>query len=304
MELQVGRVDLANLPAFAESETELLRRYLDKNHAYRHKLYSVPSRALIDDRFGAFVNESFAVDGWRNFAPLLTSANIVSGNWISSLQSRSWLWAYGCGLATHTSIPGLVSTTDFSAYKLNAVFVLLFGSYFGDWNTPDNLLRAPLAGSGTSLASVWSGRPHWHLHPMALGQTIGHSTRMTQNENLLGPYNIGVNEMHVALMGDPTLRMHPVAMPLKFRAIRGPSNTFLLRWHGPLEPVLGYHIYQYNASTGTFRRITTLPLKGTRLGIRGIPAGSVYMLRAVKLESTPSGTYFNLSQGVCVTLPH
>ena len=303
VELQVGRVDLANLPAFPESETELLRRYLDKNHAYRHKLFSVPPRALIDDRFGAFVNEAFAVDGWRNFAPLLTSANITSGNWLDSLQSESWLWAYGCGLADYTSIPGLVSTGDFATFDLKAVFVLLFGSYFGDWNTSDNLLRAPLAGSGTSLASVWAGRPHWHFYPMGLGQSIGSCTRLTQNESLLGPYNIGVNEMHVALMGDPTLRIHPIAPPLVFRAIRGLSNTFLLRWHAPLEPVLGYYIYELTAQNGEVRQINTVPLKGTRLTIRGSPAGSIYMLRAVKLESTPSGTYYNLSQGKMVALP-
>ena len=37
IELQVGRVDLCNLPAFPLSELELLRQYLDKNHNFRHR---------------------------------------------------------------------------------------------------------------------------------------------------------------------------------------------------------------------------------------------------------------------------
>ena len=301
IELQVGRVDLANLPAFPESETELLRRYLGKNHAFRHKLTAVQPRALIDDRIGALVNEAFSVDGWRNFTPLLSSENIVAGNWLTSLQSESWLWAYGCGYADYTSIPSLVSTTDFSALDLKAVFVLLFGSYFGDWNTSDNLLRAPLASPGPGLASAWAGRPHWHFYPMGLGQTLGYCTRLTQNENLLGPFNIGVNEMHVALMGDPTLRLHPLSPPRNLRT-RKDSATTLLRWNAALEPVAGYHVYVSTQEGGPFRRLTSVPLAGKRFSVANPSRTKTYMVRAVKVESTPSGTYINQSQGLTVTL--
>ena len=40
-ELQVGRIDFHDLPAFSETEAELLRKYFDKDHAYRHKLFDV-----------------------------------------------------------------------------------------------------------------------------------------------------------------------------------------------------------------------------------------------------------------------
>ena len=303
VELQIGRVDLANLPAFPESETELLRRYLDKNHAYRHKLISIQPRGLIDDRFGAFVNEAFSVDGWRNFTTLLSAENTVTGDWLTSLQSGSWLWAYGCGPADYTSIRGLVSTGDFSAYELKAVFVLFFGSYFGDWDTPDNLLRAPLAGPGPSLASVWAGRPHWHFHPMGLGETIGYCTRMTQNENMLGPYNIGVNQMHVSLMGDPTLRLHPLSPPRNLRARKGSPGTTLLRWDAALEPVAGYYVYVSPSPGGPFRRLTALPLVGKRFSVGKSSRTKTYMVRAARMESTPSGTWLNQSQGLTLTLP-
>lgn len=38
IELEVGRVDLSDLPAFLpKTERDLLRQYLDKNHNFRHK---------------------------------------------------------------------------------------------------------------------------------------------------------------------------------------------------------------------------------------------------------------------------
>ena len=52
LELQVGRVDLANLPAFSQSEPELLRQYLNKDHDFRHKLITAERRGLIDDNLG------------------------------------------------------------------------------------------------------------------------------------------------------------------------------------------------------------------------------------------------------------
>ncbi|HEX5317257.1 MAG TPA: fibronectin type III domain-containing protein, partial [Candidatus Kapabacteria bacterium] len=52
MDLEVGRVDLYGLPSFTLSDTELLRQYLNRDHAFRNGQTVVPSRALIDDNFG------------------------------------------------------------------------------------------------------------------------------------------------------------------------------------------------------------------------------------------------------------
>ena len=58
------------------------------------------------------------------------------------------------------------------------------------------------------------GKPQRPPHP-ALGLPIGYTARLTQNNSATGLYQNQVNpaagEIHVALMGDPTLRMHPVA---------------------------------------------------------------------------------------------
>ena len=70
---------------------------------------------------------------------------------------------------------------NFAASDPQVVFTMFFGSYFGDWDSQNNFLRAALATTNYTLTSAWVGRPYWHFHHMALGETIGFSTRVTQN---------------------------------------------------------------------------------------------------------------------------
>ena len=112
---------------------------------------------------------------------------------------------------------GVATSGDFASRPSQAVFTMLFGSYFGDWDVADSFLRAPLAGHPDSLglASMWVGRPQWHLYSMALGETLGYGARVTQNNAGFSAGGYVVNHagrgVHIALMGDPTLRLHPVA---------------------------------------------------------------------------------------------
>ncbi|MEO5905598.1 MAG: fibronectin type III domain-containing protein, partial [Saprospiraceae bacterium] len=160
VELQIGRVDFFNMPSFALSEQELLRQYLDKDHAYRHKLFTASHRAVVDDNFGYFGGEAFAASGYKNFGPLVGNNNIVTADYFTSMQDSSYLWSYGCGGGWYQGAGGVGTTGQFANSSLETVFTMLFGSYFGDWDTPDNFLRAPLA-QGKTLTNVWSGRPHW-----------------------------------------------------------------------------------------------------------------------------------------------
>ena len=48
VKLEVGRVDLSQMPAFGKTETELLRRYLDKDHAFRHRTMEVEKRLGVE----------------------------------------------------------------------------------------------------------------------------------------------------------------------------------------------------------------------------------------------------------------
>ncbi len=314
VELQVGRVDFANLPAIPLSETELLRRYLDKNHAFRQKAVSVPARGLIDDAIGVLTDpqdpsyrEGFSTSAWRIFGPFFGPANITGGDWIVTLGSQSYLWGYGCGFGNYTFAGGIANTTQLVTNDTRVVFTMLFGSYFGDWDATNNLMRAQVATSSHTLACAWSGRPYWLLHPMALGETLGAGALLTQNNsddyeaNDIGDA-LGTWKVHIGLMGDPTLRLHVVTPPSAMLARTGDSPGVELTWTASPEGVLGYQVYRANAAAGPFTRLNSLPVSGTFFNdLTGGPA-HVYMVRALKLETSASGSYTNLSQGVFQSL--
>lgn len=59
-EIVVSRVDFSNLTTgWGVSQTELYRRYLNKNHAFRTGAYKPANQTLVDDNFGFFNEEDF-----------------------------------------------------------------------------------------------------------------------------------------------------------------------------------------------------------------------------------------------------
>ncbi len=295
VELQVGRVDFNDLPVFGESETELLRRYLNKNHAYRTKQFVAEPRALIDDSFGGFNGEAFAASAWRSFAPMFGEDNIFELDYFSTMDNQSYLWSHGNGAGSFVSANGIGTSTDFASSSLQSVFTMLFGSYFGDWNSENNLLRATIA-SGSTLTNVWSGRPHWQFHHMAMGENIGYSALWAYNDNQYTT-NLGKRFVHIALMGDPSLRMHTIAPPTNLQITENGNNVDLT-WTASADNVLGYHIYRKENSSGAYQRVAPDVISATFYTDVGVNAQTTYhyLVRAITLQETPSGSYYNLSQ--------
>lgn len=300
VDLMIGRVDLSRMTYFAESEIDLLRRYLDKDHAFRTGGVDVARRGIIDDNVGEAGGPAFACSGWRNFCAMFGRDKTTPGNYIPTLQSSDYLWAYGCGSSSYWHCGGVAGTLDFASMDFYAVFTMLFGSYFGDWDIANSVLRAPLGNAGYPLTCCWAGRPTWHLHHMALGYPIGYSTRVTQNNATLYMIGPGSRRVHAALMGDPTLRMHPVSPPTGLVLEEGGGGTVHLAWSAPPDSaVIGYHVYRADSLYGEFTRANTYMVQDTTYDDSGFsPCSVVYMVRAVKLETSRSGTYLNLSPGV------
>lgn len=314
--LQVGRVDLANLTAFPFGEVEALRRYLEKDHAFRHTLIRPRSRGLINDNLGALNGELPAAGGWANLASFFGPANVSAGRWLTDATRNDFLWSYGCGYGTYIGASGVADTLHFLVYDIRIVFTMLFGSYFGDWDTDNNFLRAPLAGAAYTLTTAWTGRPDWYFHHMALGETIGFSTRLSQNNNglyepssVMNGFYIGrvdpkENRMgvHISLMGDPTLRLHPVAPPSSLVALTNVAGGIDLSWQPALDDVLGYHVYRASSLGGPYARVNRALVTSNSFTEPEITSDAFYMVRAVKLETSASGSYFNASQGAFVTV--
>ena len=300
-ELQVGRVDFANMPAFSATETELLRNYLNKSHAYKHKMMAPVRRAVVDDNFGFFSGEAFAASSWKNFGPLCGPENVSSGDYFTTMADSSYLWSYGCGGGSYTSAGGIGNTNNFAASNLQSVFTMLFGSYFGDWDATNNFLRAPLA-QGTTLTNAWSGRPHWMFHHMGLGENIGYSARLTQNNNGFYHSSYGARFVHIALMGDPSLRNDVVA-PVKNVIASRLGEGAEISWEASDDDVMGYHVYAKSDQSPDYIRLNNDPVLTGSYVHPCLPDTGlhIFMVRALMLQESPSGTYYNLSQGMTDT---
>ncbi len=303
VDLEVGRVDLSRMPAFNMEEVDLYRRYLDKDHAHRVGELTAEARGMVDDNAGVSGGLAFAATGWRNFATMFEARNVFDADFFPDLETESYLWAYGCGPAGYTSCSGVGSTIDFATRTVKATFTALYGSYFGDWDNSDNLLRAPLGAETHPLVCFWAGRPVWHFYRMALGYTMGHCTRQTQNNSHEFTVGDGSRQIHIALMGDPTLRMHVVRPPTALQLAPLDPAQVSLAWSAPTGDVEAYHIYRAAGLSDHFLRINAEPVTDTTfVDPAPLPGTNVYMVRALELETAASGSYYNLSQGVIDSL--
>ena len=308
--LQVGRVDLANMTCFSNKtpsrdERALLRQYLNKDHNFRHRVFTAQRRAFLTDNFIDTGFDPVAGSGWRNFSAFFGANNInefAGGNFFPTLDAQSYLCSYGSGGGQYYTCFGVGSSDDFATNDARVVFTMMMGSYFGDWDTESDILRAPLGGTSYTLTCTYSGAPQSYYHHMALGETIGYGIRLTQNNTTNGLYvaTQGSREVHIALMGDPTLRLHPVIPPSGLSA--SGSGSVTLTWTASTDTALqGYHIYRAVSPNGPFTRLTASPVAFTTYSDSPASGTYTYMVRAIKLEQSGSGTYYNSSQGIFVT---
>jgi hypothetical protein len=294
---------------FSLSERDLLKQYLKRNHDYRHKVFSVKERCLLDDIFGtALVPEDFANNAYRNMAPLINDSCTKATDYLKTLDTADYMWSFGYGYGGYNYNSAIGYTTDIanSAQNIKSVFNGFFGSYFVDWDNSNNFLRAPLAANGYALNSFAVGRPNWFFHHMAMGDPIGFSTMMTQNNfdnvaySLLYPsFGYSYWNIHTALMGDPTIRMQMVEPAKNLFVIQDScSHRFKLNWSASSDTsVHNYYIFRAKDIDSGFS------LLGTSTNLNYVDANplagnNVYMVRDLKLQVSGSGTYYNLGQGI------
>lgn len=213
--LQVGRVDLYNMPAFSSNDTALIKQYLKKAHNFKIGKNVGAKRGFISDNFGYMAGEAFASSGWRAMTPMFGDSifPIASNAFFTTLKSQSAQFVYGCGGGSYTSCGGIGNSSNFASDSTLYNFGMLFGSYFGDWDAQNNFLRAPLASKGWALSNSWSGRPYHFYHRMAMGENLGFCMLRSQNNYPTYTYNIYPTFVYNALMGDPSLQINPV-MPV------------------------------------------------------------------------------------------
>ena len=178
---------------------------------------------------------------------------------------------------------------------------MFFGSHFGDWTRTDNIMRSALAAPSLGLTACIVGLLHWFCHHMALGEPIGYAARLTMNNTTLyqNQSNALPRAVFINLLGDPTLRLEAVAPASGLSALVA-GGAVALSWSPSPDPVLGYHVYRSLSDGGPFTRMTDSPLtESSYTDSAAIPSTPVtYMVRAVALQSNPSGSYLNPSEGI------
>jgi len=299
-ELQTGRIDFANMPVIKRSEVQLMRSYLAKAHSYKMNLQPVLRKGIVDDNFGGFGGEAFAANAWRLFPAMIGRSNIKAADFNASMEDSAYQWAYGCGGGSYTSAGGIGISAEFDTNAVKGIFTMMFGSYFGDWDAQNNFLRAPLCAPEPALTSCWAGRPNWFMHHMALGESIGYSTRLSQNNyTLYTPTNYAPTGIHVTLMGDPSLRSDYIWQPqnLAITPVAGAGAN--LTWtSSPDVNVIGYYVYRSDSTWGSYARISGLLTTTAYTDAQGTNGKKYYLVRPAKLQSTPSGSYYNLGIGI------
>jgi hypothetical protein len=307
------------------TETQLLIDYLSRNHAYRvADARPAANVALIGDRFGDGGGQHFVANAYSSFAALvgkesnnLTIADSAwhepidnSNRWITKLSQNSYMFAWGSGtgfgypdwgydgLGTD-GFGGAFHYGQFYSQNAKAAFYQLFGSHNMDWNERNCTIRAALGTTQYGLAAMWAGRPFIYIHGMGLGETIGACFLEGQNNN--GRYHTPVSshyrQFHIGLMGDPTLRAHYLKPPPVVSASASGSDVNVTWTLSPDSPT-NYYVYRASNADGPFTRIATVSGSTASHPDQGLSDGTYYyMVRALKQQSTGSGTYDNLSTG-------
>ena len=100
------------------------------------------------------------------------------------------------------------------------------------------------------------------------------------------------------ILGDPTLRaLHTSAVTNLVAAKSG--STVTLTWASSATPGATYHVYRAtSALSDSWTRLTTTPLTTPGFTNSSLANGTYhYLVKALALETTPVGSYTNLSVG-------
>ena len=315
VQLGYGRIDLAQN---IQTEIPAEINYFNKLHLYKINDPSFQPGRYACDRLGGFpgIRETDlqampGVIGMQNVAFIGTTALPVvnadqDSDQLYSTQNGPFLFYFkGSGG------PG-------PGKNGKAVFWTGFQSHWGYWyqyslaSSGSNDMQLRLAENSFTLDFNWNGWGMRYIyHRMGMGLDAGDMMKTSINNQgfTTGPYTFDFNNqfnpgdfqgvLFMDQMGDPALRLFMFAPPTNLSVV-GTTGNPVLNWTASTEPtVTGYHVYRAPYANAPFTRLTTTPVTGTTYTDTTASSGSsyVYMVRAIRLETTGGGTYYNASLG-------
>jgi hypothetical protein len=299
--VRIGRIDFYNLPVFPESEIQLYKRYINKIINYNNTVSRPNFKALVDDRLGVWFEDIFASEAITNFNAIFEHDSIIYDSLQNRISKESFLMSSVYTLGLYDSLEWVFNSKYFTQKESKSVLMSFLGSYMGDWDSQNNIIRSSIASSPFTLAAYFAARPYWHLHRLGLGETIGSAYKLTIN-NDMNQYRsnsiFGIKGMHIALMGDPTVRFYRLPPPtnLTFNRNNGILN---FRWDYSDDDIIRFEVYKSNKDRTDFELIAIVPYSDRFLMYyeSNEDINSIYIIKAVKMQQSLNGTFVNRSIG-------
>ena len=323
IELGFGRIDVSH---DVPGEMEALRMYLNKDHRYKSASPDfLPGRRAIDrPGFGTVSRACMAampgvlgmtaIDHIKTAdLPAVGTPEVPNANWDSdqaytALNGPSLFYFKGSGGPEYSNVG-------------RSVFWTGMQSHWGYWFEPaissgQNKMARRIAEDTFTLSFTWSiGIYNWDTsflyHRMGMGFDTGDVMRVSMS-NRAGTgsppgtvpiYTTADSPLFMEHMGDPTLRLFMFAPPTDLSVVPSGGNA-ALSWIASRPPpagepqIIGYHVYCASAANGPFTRLTSSPIAGTTYTDASVSSGAwTYMVRAVRLEITGGGSFYNASLG-------
>lgn len=330
VEMGVGRVDLRELPCYEPAtEMDLLRRYLDKAHALRMHERDFGRRCLhmmVHSKNGNLSADELALRTFTSIFGLnhyeFTKTLYKHENTADYVNDKAAKGEEPFFFAARTSgggyYPGAkgYASQDFVDFGSRAAIWFGYQSYYWDWASKDNLMRAQIAAEGNSVGAFSVAHSGWFFHHMGLGYPIGLSIKSSfNNDDEKGPYTDWESaaprnfsgRVHMGYMGDPAVRPFQVS-PVTDLSTSKRGRYVNLSWKASADASEGYHVYRSTTGKhGQYEKLTQKPVSaGVTDGVVNytdatVAAGEVYyMVRAVKRELTGAGSFLNASTGLIV----
>ncbi len=316
-----GRVEFSHLNALstappsgikAVSELELTRLYLVKTHRYRIGQLPFANRVLMNGGFysGNRVNNPWYPLNSYAYITGIMNASRWFGRESQTMQQADFfkantpaLLGIRTGFASPSSIDAGPKQTSSEmladpARQPPVAFAMLDGSYLGQWDFENSLMRTFLATGNGGLGIVWARAMTLPLESLAMGEPIGGGMRrFLNNTNFFRPGGSVVPE----LLGDPTLRLQ-ITPPVKKLTSSKSRGRVRLEWSAASEPDTRYYVYRSGGLSEPFERIAG-PIDETKFADeQPVRDRNLYAVRAARRVVTGSGSFTNLSTGVIFRL--
>jgi hypothetical protein len=314
LELGYGRIDFSNnIP----SEYESMRMYFNKLHRYKTASADFqPGRRVCNRMNAPPTGDTVQTAMLRSMPGLVGMENIelITNTEASSSAPHVYSPEEDRDSA-YTRIGGpflfYFKGSGPPAWGLNgrAVFWTGLQSHWGYWfESGNNTMLRRLAEDNFALSYAWS---IWGVdllyHRMGMGFDVGDMMRLSLNDRTWSVNNYPVTSSPTGLfinhLGCPSLRLFMFPPPTALSVVKSGGNPSL-SWTAAVAPpvgepqVLGYHVYRASGIDEPFTRLTSTPVTGTTFVDTSVNSGGwVYQVKAVRLETTGGGTYYNTSLG-------